>query len=83
MPCTTPGAGQAINYYVGPQDDGRVELSSGKPTVAEVRAGWHPEPVSVRFHGREGHSLPKGRGGFYMVLPPTPSCAVPFSAFGR
>ena len=86
---TTPGAGQAVTYYVGPQADGRVELSSGKPSVAEVRAGWHPDPVSLRYRRRGSHVHGRGDSGCYSFLgrgprvpggsppPPVKLCACP------
>ena len=46
---TTPGLGKAVTYYVQPDEAHYVHLSAGRPTAAEVRAGWVPDPLAMRF----------------------------------
>ena len=76
---TSPGVGKAVNYYVKPAQDGAIALSMGKPSATEVRSGWMPEPVAVRFRHRDVcrvHS-PVGGGLSAHNLPAPPALAYP------
>ena len=55
---TCPGTGKKVEYYVKPLPNCTVQLSGGKPSAAEVREGWQPDAVTMRFNTMRAEATP-------------------------